>query len=458
MGSRRAFSTAIAAVLISLAAPGAFAEPVPVDLSRALTADECVRVALERNYDILLSEDQHGQARAARLQAWGGLLPSIGADWNYTHSRAQGTLKDFPSQGSEVQFPQTRTDTRGYSIDVSHTLLSAPTLLRIVSEKRAANASASDVRNAEQLAALAVRQEFYTLIEAIKLLEVSQEDLRLASEEQKRTESLFEVGSVARTDVLKARVRVAEARSALTTAENNVDVQRGRLATSLGLSPNSPLSVVESLDPRADLVDSLAAYEEAARNRPDLSAARLRLSSASASRKSAFAAKLPSLSHRYSYGVTSQPGDYDIDPSTTETDVRYLNFKTTRWSYSIGLSWNIFDGLVTEANIIGAKARQRSAEHGMEKLSLEVELQVKEALLAIRASQRQIETAREGLASAEEDLKLSQERYSVGLGTILELIDAQVNVTRARTGEVQAMAALKRAEAGLDRAVGRQTW
>jgi outer membrane protein TolC len=307
------------------------------------------------------------------------------------------------------------------------------------------------------MAAFAVRQQYFTLIEAIKLLEVSQEDQRLASEEQKRTESLFEVGSVARTDVLKARVRVAEAQSILTASENRVQLERGRLATALALSPNEPLQVIESLDPRSDLPDSSSAYAEAASNRHDLSAARMRLKSASASKKAAYTSKLPFLSHAYNYSIVNSPQDFDVDP-TENTQFIFIKPRTKSWSYQIGLTWNIFDGLVTEASIATSKAQERQAEHSMESLSLQVQLEVKEALLNIRATRRQIETAREALASAEEDLKLSQERYSVGLGTILELIDAQVNLTRARTGEVQAMAALKRAEAQLDRAVGRASW
>lgn len=448
-----------AALLVLTAGAVQAADLPPVDLSRPLTAEECVRLALDRNYAILMAEDQLGQARASKLGAWGALTPRLSAGWSYDHYKSQFTQDPpNPVRASEP----ISSDSRGYNIQANQTLLSVPSILSIAAQRRYTGAAEHDVLDAEQQVALAVRQQYYGLIEAIKLLEVSREDLKLAGEEQKRTESLFDVGSVARTDVLKARVRVAAAASALTTAENQVQVQRARLAQALALPTGSEVQVVESLEPRAGVVDSAAAYGEALAGRPDLRAAALRVQGARASRKAAYAAKVPYLSHSFSRSFSRSPGtgtigiDFASDPISVITG--RVQETSSSWSYSVGFTWNILDGLVTEGNIQSATAVQSQAEHQRDQLALQVGQDVKEALLALRAARQQILSAREGRTSAEEDLKLSQERYSVGLGTVLELIDAQVNLTKARTAEVQAMAALKMAEAQLDKATGRVNW
>jgi outer membrane protein len=452
-------SALLAALVVLVAGASHAAVLPPVDFSKPLGADECVRLALERNYAILLAGDQLDQARASKLSAWGTLTPRLSAGWNYDHSKSQFTQDPpNPVRASEP----IASDSRGYGVQASQTLLSIPNILSIAAQRRYTGAAENDVRDVEQQVALAVRQQYYGLIEAIKLLDVSREDSDLAGEELKRTESLFDVGSVARTDVLKARVRVASASSALTAAENNVQVQRARLGQALALPTGAEVQVVESLEPRAGMPDSASAYGEALANRPDLKAAALRLQAARTGRKAAYAGKIPYLSHSFSRNFTRSPGtgtvgiDFLSDPISVITG--RVTETSSSWNYSIGFSWNILDGLVTEGNIQRSIAAQSQAEHQAGQLSLQVGQDVKEALLAIRAARQQILSAREGRTSAEEDLKLSQERYSVGLGTVLELIDAQVNLTRARTAEVQAMAALKRAEAQLDKATGRVNW
>jgi outer membrane protein TolC len=253
---------------------------------------------------------------------------------------------------------------------------------------------------------------------------------------------------------------VAEAQSALTRAENTVQLERARLAKALALPAGADIKVVESLDPRPEMPDSAASYSEAAENRPDLKAARLRVDQTKADRKAALTSKLPFLSHSFNRSFSRSPGDgvVDFDVAAGEPIIGHITETLSSWNYRIGVTWNILDGLVTEGNIQRAKALVLSAEHELADLDLQVGLEVKQALLTVRDARQQIVTAREALVAAEEDLKLSQERYSVGLGTILELIDAQVKRTRARTGEVQAMAQLKRAEAQLDKATGRRAW
>jgi outer membrane protein len=450
---RPALAVALALLLVAPVARGEESRP-EVDLTRPLTAEECVRLALDRNYAIRQASDQKGLQDANTLAAWGAFLPDFSVDYGYTHSKSSQHSR--PS--SFFSFPS-ESDANGYSLSANQTLLDLGTIFNLVAARRSAGAATEGVRAAEHQAAQIVRSQYYTLIESIKLEEVAREDLRLANEELRRTQSLFDVGSVARTDVLKSNVRVAEAQSALIAAENRILIDRALLNQALALPPDAPVQVVESLDPRAEAPDSVGAFAEALTARPDLKAARLRESAASANQKVAVSGKLPSLGHSWNRSFRRSRTD-DLTAFTTEGEpiVEFTRRTSSSWSYSIGVNWRIFDGLVTESNMQRAKYNRLLAEHQLLNLENAVLVETRQALVAIRNADAQVRVAREARASAEEDLKLSQERYSVGLGTILELIDAQVNVSRARTGEVQAMAALKRAEAQLDLAIGRENW
>jgi outer membrane protein len=455
-------SALMAALLLSLAPVVSPAQELPsIDLSQPISADEAVRLALDRNYSIRLAEDRLDQAKASRLGAYGGLVPNASLGWQYQHDKFQSG--QIPENFFAPDIP-TEGDSRGYNISINHTLISFPTLFNIAARRKSTAAAESDVKDIEQDIAFGVRQQYYRLIESIKILDVRREDLRLATEEQRRTESLFEVGSVARTDVLKARVRVAEAQSALIAAENLRELDEARLRQILVLPGDADLNVIESLDARTDLPDSSGAYIAARENRPDIKAARLRVDAAGRDRRAAVAGKLPFLSHSFNRNFSREQGSRIsfIEDSTSVFGLERIlvpsRSRSAGWTYRVGVTWNILDGLVTESNVARSAALQRSAENEADDLATRADLEVQEALLAIRAARAQILSAREGLASAEEDLKLSQERYTVGLGTILELIDSQVALTRARSAEVQAMAALKIAEAQLDQATGRETW
>lgn len=453
MNVRRPALAAALALLLPVVSMARESIP-PVDLTRPLTADEAVRVALERNYAVRQAGHRQDVQDAGKLAAWGGFVPRLSAEYRYTHSKSSQhsrppSLFSFPSE----------SDANGYTLSASQTLLDLGVIFNIVAAKRSSGAAAAEVTAAEQQAALLVRSQYYTLIESIKLEEVAREDLRLANEELRRTQSLFDVGSVARTDVLKSNVRVAEAQSTLIAAENRILIDRALLNQALALPPDAELQVVESLEPRAEAADSVGAYAEALDYRPDLRAARLRESAAAAEQKVALAGKFPSLGHSWNRSFRRSRAD-EITAFTNEgmTITEFTRSTTGSWSYSIGVNWTILDGLVTESNMQRAKYNRLLAHNQLLELENGVLVETRQALVAIRNADAQVRVAREARTSAEEDLKLSQERYSVGLGTILELIDAQVNVSRARTGEVQAMAALKRAEAQLDKAIGRENW
>ena len=460
MISRRpAGMVAFAICLLSLALSAgpvrsADEERPEVALDRPLTADECVRLALDRNYRIRQASDLKSLEDANKLSAWGEFVPSLNLGYDYQHSSSS---RSSDSQGAFNQTYSNENDANGWSLGASQTLFSLPGIYNIIAAGRNSGAAEEDVRNAEQTAAQIVRQQYYNVIESIKLEEVAREDVRLAGEELKRTQSLFEVGSVARTDVLKSNVRVSESQSSLTAAVNRIDIERARLNQALALPPSSKVQLVESLDPRGDNPDSAAAFAQALEQRPDIRAAQLRLSAAEARKKAAVGGKVPFISHSFRKSDTDSRGD-ELDFIDNEIQSSFVRSNTDAWSYQIGASWNILDGLVTESNMQRAKYNKLLQEHQLLDLENSVMVETTEALVALRNAQAQILVAREARASAEEDLNLSQERYSVGLGTILELIDAQVNVSRARTGEVTAMAAEKRAEAQLDKAIGRTNW
>src|SRR5512140_477473 len=118
-GGMKVPGPALAAVLLFLvSAVPSGAESPSVDLSQPIGADQAVRLALARNYDVRLAQDQLGQARAGRLQAYGGMVPRLTADYGYTHASRQSTQQPPNPLGSGSVFT---SDSRGYNVSADQT-------------------------------------------------------------------------------------------------------------------------------------------------------------------------------------------------------------------------------------------------------------------------------------------------------------------------------------------------
>jgi outer membrane protein TolC len=120
----------------------------------------------------------------------------------------------------------------------------------------------------------------------------------------------------------------------------------------------------------------------------------------------------------------------------------------------VALNLNIFN-LGTDSRIASARGRAIRARDARDALRRDLEHQVQQALLDYGVALERNRVAQSALESATENLNLTQQKYNVGSATILELIDAQVQLQRARSDGVSAQAAIRVAEAQIDRVRGR---
>jgi outer membrane protein len=416
-----------------------------------LSIDEAVRMALDRNYDVVIAAAQAEEARGRARSSYSGVLPQIDASAGYAHESITG-----PRNPEDIIVRRGTTDSDGQSIDVglSQSFFSWPAIQNIKGAKAGARAS-EELAEAEQLdIVLSTRTQYYELYKAIQLRGVRDEGVDLAEDQLERAETLFELGSVARNDVLQARVNLQQARLDQITATNQVEVQRARLAQILGVSLASPLEIASAIPPPGTVsgdIDSIAVYREALAERPDLEAARENVNSAEAQVGSAKGGYLPELFGRLNYFNNLRNGLGTVEDDDGNVLATFNN-DSDGWSAAAGVRISVFDGLLREGQVRSAKGSLVAERTRLQQSELAVQVEVKEAILGVREASQSISAAQEGVGLAEENLKLAQERYDVGSGTILELDEAQVSLIESRSALVDAEAALRVAEARLERA------
>jgi outer membrane protein TolC len=412
-------------------------DALPAPAQGTLTVDDAVRLALAKNHDLRSVEEAIAIAGGQRDQALQRYLPSLSA-----RSDASRDWDARPSFIGGVIVPDLR-DQFVTSYSLRQTLVDWSAIKNIQAANRNKSAAESDYSAARNDLVLAVNQQYYALVRAQLLSIVADSAFVLAQQELRRVQSLFELGMVARGDVLKAEVRVSESQLDRIRSRGDVVLERARLARIIGQDPTDDLRADENVPVVTVQVDSVAVLGDALANRPDLRASYQSWRAAEASVGAARAGYYPTLNAGVSRAF--------FDTTWSFQGERTSNVGT------LSINFPLFQSFWGQKGVVqSSRAQAEQARYAYERRRLDVEVEVREALEAVRQANEGLEVATSGLRSAEEDLKLSQEKYNVGSGTILELIDAQVALQRARSNQVTALTQARVAEAQIARVRGQR--
>ncbi|MBI1795957.1 MAG: TolC family protein [Candidatus Eisenbacteria bacterium] len=445
---------AVLALAVTLGARTAAAAP--------LTADGAVKVALQKSTEMLNAEAGVIQAKASLTGAYGGLLPTFSVGAGRSDGRTNGSFGQsavsFLPNGDPFLATGSRFNSSATTLSGSWSILS----LGSWAQRSAAShgmRSAQFTRQATRNdVALATRRQFYGVVQAIKLAEVATGALKRSRDDERRVNAMFQVGSVSKSDLLKAQVATAQAELDSITADHAIIDQRIALAEQMGVIEPELGAVDTVLVATPASYDEAAILSEASRGRPDLVAAEGSLRSARASVAAARLARLPFVSATGSASFNSRQFS-----TVSGTDLKLgqalalqlpASGSNSSWRTTVSVSWDLFDLAGIDARIGSSRAGEIRAQAAYDALKRNLASEVHQSLLAYNEALAQNNVAQRGLESATENLKLTQEKYNVGSATILELIDAQVQLQTAQSNVVKALAAIRVAEAQVNRVRG----
>ena len=359
----------------------------------------------------------------------------------------------------------------GFSLSLSHPLLQGfgtdITNRPILAARYSYNQSLSDFRRSLEIKVLEVETAYWNLYFAQEDLLVKQKDLELAQEFLKITQRKIEVGTEAPINVYSAQVGVAVREEAIISAEASLKNARDVMAKLLHLGQaqwDDPLVAVEAPDTDTVLPTEEEALATAYAKRAEL----VRLDwQKELQRLSLLAAKnamLPGLDLSLTYGYSGVGGDYVVRDSQGNIIEVLPGGWNDAWGQVSGTDYPNWSAALVFSFPLGnrsASADKRSAEVGMELLSLQ-EVQIKEViLLEVRAALRAVETARKSLAAAQEsrllaekNLEAERKRYDNGLSTNYQVLLVQKDLSDAATRLILAESNLRKAFASCQYTLG----
>jgi outer membrane protein TolC len=423
-----------AAPLPVVAPPGA-----PQIAGRALSLDEAVAIGLSTQPQILARLYDYAAARHRVTQALAPMLPQVTGTVSASRV-SQTTLSTSPQTGitTPVQIDRQMSDTFLAQVSLSQLLFDfGKTLAASEAARKLSFVALENVELQRQLIALAIREAYTNINFSQRLAAVAQQSFDRAQLNLRSARGFFDVGTRPKSDVVRAEVDVANARVDIIRARNAQRLARAALNTAMGIDIDSPTQVQDNLIYEPVQFDRAQQRAEALRQRPENRQAKLQVEVSEAQERLAYRNFFPNLSAVAAYGGTRSE----------------LN---QNWSIGLNLSWNIFDGgnllgryEESKANLDAARARLKASE-------LDIVQNVEQAEISAEEAQERIQAAQAAVASAEENFRLAQGRFDAGVGTILELTDAQLALTQSQNTESQALSDFRIALYRLDRALGRR--
>ncbi|MEZ5360742.1 MAG: TolC family protein [Candidatus Zixiibacteriota bacterium] len=419
-----------------------------------LTRAKAVSMAVEQNESYQAAQMEKDRVQGQYLEARAGAFPRLTFDAGYLRTiDKQTTVFSVTDEStgetttSRLQFGEPHSYSAGFTLyqplyvagKVGAAIQIAKYGFSYADEGiRAARHDVVTLADRAYLDAVAAREAQLVFIEAEQLA-----DSNMAVVEQ-----LFKQGQASEYDFLRAQVQAANTRPARIAAENGARLALDYLRVVLALPKETDITLEESVAQVAVPELNLdALIDEALQNRPELRQSEQMMK---------INKKLISIEkggHKPTIGLSS----------SMQWDGYYPKFSSTRlkgwtrsWNVGVSFSVPIFTGFETKGKIQQARVDYNQSRLQNSQLNRQIRLEVRDAVGKVKEAKQRVEALGETVDQAKRGYDISQVRYQNGIGTQLEVQDAQVALTQARVNKINALHDLAVAVTELRRAVGRE--
>lgn len=413
-------------------------QPLPLQTAdpkaaNILTLDEAVRIALDTHPNIKAANERIGAQQAVVGQQMSAYYPIISFNNVYRTSIQAGT-----------------TGTAANAFDFFSSLANVNMTLYNFGKREGAVQAARDTLDATGFnykttvdsVVLGVKQGYYGYLQARAIVQVRDETVKSRDLLVRQARAFYEVGTRARIDVARAESNLYTAQADLIAAQNAVQVAWVTFKNALGLRelaerPLAEEAIITTIPYTLD-----EAREIAYNSRPELKSFEAQRRAQDQTIAVARRGHLPDIIFDANYGRrnTSQEGNtFPLQPS---------------WQAQLSLNVPIFDGFRTTNRVEETLRNYYLIKYQEEQQRQQVALDVEQAYLRLVELQERIKANEAAAKAAKENLDLATGRYQVGVGSIIEVTDAQTLYTDAQTTYIRALYDYKIADAQLIRAIG----
>jgi len=414
--------------------------------SLAMTDDACdvfsletvVEKAVEVNIGLRISEEEIRAAQSVRQIRRTRFLPTLGAEYSY---RRIDDSVSAPGIGTI-----TPNDQYTFSVSITQPIFSG---FSLINQYRSAlleveTAGWKEIQTRRDIV-LEAQQIYFSLLKAQKLESVSGKTIEQISAQETVARNFYEIDMIPLNDLLQVQVELANARQAQVVALNNLDTARSALNILLRRPVNSPVRIEDIQDYRPFEHGIDYCMDSAREQRIEIRLADLLIQLAEKDVNIAKKDYFPTVNLKGVYSRLGDEPDTSGDTGISDPDV---------WEISASAVWNFWEWGRTRSTVNEKKHRLAKARHQKEQLIDDIVLQVKQAYLKVRETEKNIKTIEQAIGQARENFRINQERYRNQVATSTDVLDAQTLLAKTMTNYFTALYDFKIAKASLLWAIG----
>jgi len=418
-----------------------------------LTLDKAISIALEQNRDVLIAEQDRYKAEAQIAEARSGAFPQLSFSAQYMRNVELPVIflpantPPFNPTGSTISFAIGSNNSYQGGLTLTQALYSRQVGVALDIANTYKDFSESSYASTKQSVVLDVKRTFYSVLLMQKLVEANRQGLDVVKANYENVQALYNHGQAAEFDLLRAEVQVANTEPTVISMENNLVLAVNGLKSLLSIPLDSNI-VIEGDFTFEEVPESV--LDQGARDamtaNPSLQQLAFQEQMLDQNISIESAAYFPSVYAFGSYQWESQDNTFQLN--------NYLWAKIV--NVGVTLSWNIFDGFKTPARVEQARVDLKKIEYTRLKAQEGIAIQVQSARLKMDEAKRRIQGQEKNIEQAKRAVSIAETRFKSGVGTQLELLDAQVAMTLAETNYAQAIYDYLVAKADWEYAVRRE--
>lgn len=409
--------------------------PTQAQEIRTVTLDDAIDLALLVSPTIVTARGDLRVAEASRREYIGDWLPTLSTSSSMStssQSRFNEATQTTVNAGSATSYSA--------GISASYTIFDG---FRRSATGRTTNA---DIVSAEATLVnqrfqivLQTKQAFFQAVAAGELVRVAETQIERAENQLRISREQLAAGSAIRSDTLRSFVELGNARLQLLNAQTQRETATANLARLIGFDDGVRIDPAGAMG-AISMIDTALVREEITTTSPTIQQVEAQARAADAQVGISRAGYFPSLSASYSQNWNGSA----------------IGSMNNTWNARLSLSWPIFNGFTRETGVARSLASQDAARSRVEDTRRQVAAQLTAQFAALESARVRSEIATASRVAAEEDLRVQQERYRLGVSTIIELLASQVSLDQAEVDLVQSRLDFFLAKAEIEALIGRE--
>ena len=408
---------------------------------------QTIEAALQANLELQRSKVEVDAATATRSARATEFFPTLNARYGYIHrdnpttqalGGGAGTVDVLTNPKHEYNFVTSFSQPifTGFALYNQYKIADLGLDIAEFTEKLTRQDVILDAKNA-----------YFLILKAQKLMDVADETVKQIAAQKDVAENMYQVGMSPLNDLLQSQVQLANAKQALITAKNNLDLTKSQFNTLLRRQVNSPVSVVDILDFTPWVQSIEDCLSQAKNNRLEIQVTDLEIQIAEKDYKLSQRGFYPSVNLVGTW--TKRGTDWEVDGGRGIGDKDFWDIRATA-------SWDFWQWGRTRYGVKEKLSRLSQVKLRKEQVLDNIDLEVKQAYLKVQESQKNITTIEKAIEQAKENLRITEERYKEQVSTTTDVLVAQTLLTETMTNYYNALYDFKIAKAILYRGLGQE--